>query len=200
MIERGLATPEAVAADAVALQARLSGQTPPVAPPANSTAGQLGVQPSPTEAAEGFNPHADLDAKIFEGASSPAAFNFGALPDGATPTPEGLQQESAFRTLFHEEGIPQSIGNEIGRLWNQAAAHPPTEAQLEQARQEGSVTLHKLWGDRFDSNLAVAEAEVQRMVQKNPAIPAMLKSSGLVHNPWLISTLYNLARARGRAR
>ena len=203
MVERGLATPEQVTADRAALMAELG--LPPQAPAAApSGAGQgptsntLGAAPAaPGQPGATAPQEVDpMDALVFQGAASPQEYRFGQVPPGAE---YNLEQESAFRTLFHQHEIPPAIGNEIGRLWNQAAAGPaPTEAQLEQGRQSGHVLLTKMWGEDMDHHLAMAQAEVQRMAKTNPEIVQMLEVSGLGNSPWLASTLYNLARARGR--
>jgi hypothetical protein len=110
-----------------------------------------------------------------------------------------MEQDAGFRALFLQHQVPAAIGSEIGRLWNQAAAGPaPTAEQIEYGRQEGSAQLNRLWGEDMTHNLAVAQAEVKRMAQTNPEIVQMLEVSGLGNSPWLASTLYNLARARGR--
>jgi hypothetical protein len=132
----------------------------------------------------------------FQGANSPASYNFGQVPGGIEPS---FEQEMSFRNLFHQEGIPASIGNEIGRLWNQATANPPSDAQMEQSRQECSVALHRLWGADTQKNLAIAQAEVQRLAKSNPNIVEMLDVSGLGNNAWLIASVVNMAKAKGRA-
>ena len=201
MVERGLATPEQVTADRAALMAELG--LPPQAPAAAATSGQgpssntLGTAPAaPGQPGATAPQEVDpIDTLVFQGAASPQEYRFGQLAPG---TEYNLEQESAFRTLFHQHEIPPAIGNEIGRLWNQAAAAPPTDAQLEQGRQACSAHLNHLWGEDTPHHLAVAQAEVQRMAKTNPEIVQMLEVSGLGNSPWLASTLYNLARARGR--
>lgn len=190
LVVRGLATPEDVQSDRAALEARLAGQDSTGAEqplPEASTA-----RPQPAE-----QPQVDpMDALIFRGADSPASYNFGVAPNGIELS---FEQETTFRNLFHQEGIPASIGNEIGRLWNQAVVNPPSEDQLERSRQECSVALHHLWGADTQKNLAIAQAEVQRLAKSNPNIVEMLETSGLGNNPWLIASVVNMAKAKGRA-
>jgi hypothetical protein len=210
MLERGLTTQEQVHAQRVELHQQLGLEPPPAyvppavpgaapaAQPAPSSAAALGgAQPAP--AAPGQAPEAQpvdpMDAAIFAGPSNPAAYNFGPAPAGVQHSPE---QELAFRSMFHEEGIPTAIGDQIGRLWHQAAAKPPTPVQLELSRQTATVKLSRMWGDDFERNVAVAQAEVTRMAKGRPEIREMLDVSGLGNDHWIISSLYNLARARGR--
>ena len=44
----------------------------------------------------------------------------------------------------------------------------------------------------------VANAEVMRMAQSRPEIIDMLINTGLRNDPWIVSTIYQMARARGR--
>lgn len=133
---------------------------------------------------------------MWDGPDSPGSYHFGSLPDGATPSPEGIQREAELRALMHQEGIPKSIGDHLGKLFNQAVAHPPTDAQLEQIRQEGAVTLHKVWGEDYEKNMSLARSEYQRLSGINPKLPELLTMSGLGSSPYLITALVNVAKAR----
>jgi len=177
LVARGLMTPEAVAADLAP-----KGEAEPGAP-----------QAATPPAASG--PVDPLDALAFTPAANPAEFNFGTPPQGVELS---LEQETHFREMFVQYEIPKPIGDQIGRLWNQAIASPPTEAQLERSYQDGHAALSRMWGADLDRNLAVANAEINRMAKTNPEIKAMLRFSGLGNNAWLASTLFHLARARGR--
>ena len=198
MVERGLATPDQVAADRVAMAAQLA-QDPNAGFASAVNAGQSSATVAPAPAGQpGAAQPADvdpIDAMVYQGASSPQEYRFPPPPAGVEQSPE---QELAMRTFLHGEQIPASIGNQIGKLFNEAAAAPPTLAQLEQSRQACSVQLHKMWGEDTAHHLAVAQAEVQRMAKTNPTIVEMLEASGLGNSPWLASTIYCLAKARGR--
>jgi hypothetical protein len=61
------------------------------------------------------------------------------------------------------------------------------------------VALHRLWGADTQKNLAIAQAEVQRLAKSNPNIVEMLDVSGLGNNAWLIASVVNMAKAKGRA-
>lgn len=192
LIAQGLWTPEAVAADRLAMEARINGEAEPQAP-AKAPVSASATLPSPSAQPGPVDP---LDELAFAGPASPTAYNFGTAPQGVEIS---LEQEAHFREVFHREGIPSSIGNRIGELWNQAVANPPTPEQLELGYQTGYAALNRMWGANTDRNLKVADAEVQRMAKTNPQIKDMLRHSGLGNSPWLASTLYNFAKSRGRA-
>ena len=208
MQAQGLVAPEQVHAERTALHLELGMEPPPAYVPPGATAptpaqtltaATLGGEPAAQgQAQPEAQPVDPLDALVFQGASSPSEFRFGALPPGVTATPEGMKQEIEMRSFMHAEQIPASIGSEIGRLWNKAAAAPPTPEALEQGRQSGTAALTRLWGDDTQHHLAVAQAEVQRMAKARPEIIRMLEDSGLGNSPWLVSSLYSLAKARGR--
>jgi len=182
LVARGLMTPEAVAADLAP-----KGEAEPAAPALQAaTTPTTPTTPGPVD---------PLDAMAFAPAVSPAEFNFGTAPQGVETS---LEQETHFRELFVQHEIPKPIGDQIGRLWNQAIASPPTEAQLDRMYQDGHAALFRMWGADLDRNLAVANAEIDRMAKANPEIKHMLRFSGLGNNAWLASTLFHLARARGR--
>jgi len=194
--ERGLMAPEVIAQDRAALTARLNGEPPPAETPqsggpvpsqdgADSQMGQSG--------AVGADP---LDALAFQGAKSPAEYNFGTAPQGVEIS---LEQEQAFRAIFHENEIPPAIGSEIGKLWNKAVLNPPDPQQLDRMYQDGHAALSRVWGADLQKNLAAANGEVNRMAKSHPEIKAMLAYSGLGNNAWLAQTLFHLSKARGRA-
>ncbi|CAB3754549.1 hypothetical protein B7G54_12005 [Burkholderia puraquae] len=137
-----------------------------------------------------------IDAAVFTGPGNAAAYNFGAVESNVQVD---QAQDMAVRQLFVSEGVPASIGNEIGRLWNAAAANPPTAEQRNVATQQAELLLQRQWANDYDTNLKVAQQEVQRMAKANPNLHDMLEVSGLGSNPWLITTIFNLAKARGRA-
>lgn len=137
-----------------------------------------------------------IDAAVFTGPGNAAAYNFGAVESNVQVD---QAQDMAVRHLFVSEGVPASIGNEIGRLWNTAAASPPSAEQRNVATQQAELLLQRQWGNDYEANLKVAQQEVQRMAKANPNLHDMLEVSGLGSNPWLITTIFNLAKARGRA-
>lgn len=197
LVSRGLMTPEQVTADRTRI-AELNGNQAGTQQP-----GKPDTSPAaedPTSIFQGNSEEAaQLDAAAYEGPSSPAAYDFsyfGAMPEGVEHSPE---QETAIRNMYHAEGIPVAIGNEIARLYNAGLANPPTPEQRELNAQESMATLHKMWGDNTDKNIEIANRELVRMQEHLPNIDEMLEASGLENNAWLVATLVNLAKARGRA-
>jgi hypothetical protein len=187
LIERGLATQEAVAADRVALEKVLaSGEesAPEV------TADQAGSSELPNDA--NVNP---IDAEAFKAPASPSSYAFDRLPSELNNNPE---QEVVMRDFFYQEGIPVSIAKEINRLYVDGLKTPPTEQQLNTSKENLMATLSKVWGKERDSNIALAQREVARMAQTTPKIIDMLNHTGIGNNPWLIQTIVNMAKAKGR--
>jgi hypothetical protein len=173
------------------------------------TADQAAEALAKSDNEEGFNPLAsdpakpvipegvdELTAAAFAGPSSYADYRFERPPEGVEADPA---QELMVRQLFHEHEVPVSIGNEVSKRFNAAAVNPPTEHQIEMGRQSAMVTLNKMWGEQTAANIAVANAEVMRMAQSRPEIIDMLINTGLGNDPWIVSTIYQMARAKGRA-
>ncbi|MFN9358389.1 MAG: hypothetical protein ACK6A4_16475, partial [Alphaproteobacteria bacterium] len=138
-----------------------------------------------------------LDQAIFAPPASPAAYNF--LPDGL---PHGEEQDLAFeqssREALHYAGVPVGLANQMAKLWNDDMSREmPTDAQLVQARQEAHAQLTKMWGDQTQANINLARGVLAKMAEKNPALPELLTLSGLGNNPWLVSALANIGKARG---
>jgi hypothetical protein len=137
------------------------------------------------------------DEQAFSGPETIAGYNFGQPPAGVE---RSADQELAMRTLFLQEGIPAGLGSEIGRIYNAAIANPPSGIDREVQYQRCQIKLEQMWGTDAPKNIAIVQAEVQRMAKTNPGIIGMLDSSGLGNNPWLASTLLNLATVKGRVR
>ncbi|HEM7873841.1 TPA: hypothetical protein U2L31_000152 [Burkholderia contaminans] len=183
LVDRGVWTREQ--ADAMLAADAAAGPDPGFDP--------LVATPRPAAPPPGVDP---IDAAVFTGPGNAAAYNFGAVEPNVQID---QAQDMAVRQLFVSEGVPASIGNEIGRLWNAAAAAPPTAEQRNVAAQQAELLLQRQWGNDYEANLKVAQQEVQRMAKANPSIHDMLEVSGLGSNPWLVTTIFNLAKAQGRA-
>jgi hypothetical protein len=189
LVERGIMSPQDVAADRAGLEAQLDGTAPPPGAPDEASA-----QP------------ASADAKARE----LAAFGF-APPTAPTeyrltehgPMPEGAIVDEAFEraTLqgFHAAGLPRSIADQFGRLWYEANTREaaPTDHELRTGKQQALAELSKMWGPDTQRNLQLADRIVDKMAEKQPAIYAMLERTGIGNNTWLIAALYNLAVAQG---
>jgi hypothetical protein len=190
LVERGLIAPADAAADRAALEVELSGGAPAQHDPT------LAAQPPPP------NPDADpLEAAVWAAPPSAKAYD---LSQGV-PAPEGAEHshefEAANRAALYAAGIPQSIGNHLAKRWNDvmASGELPNDTQLEMGKRQALADLTKQWGADTKANLALAKSVVDTMEEHQPAIWQMLETSGLGNDPWLITTLANLARARGPA-
>jgi hypothetical protein len=179
LVERGIMSAEAVAAERATKEA--GGVSP----------GE-GNKP-PAQMAEAQQPGGDVWAPP----ASAAAYNFspgGPLPEGATPSREF---EMANREAFFAAGLPDSIGNELVRRYTAAVSkEPPSDHDLATGRQNATATLTKLWGADFKANLAAANSVVAKMATKQPAIWSILEKTGLGNDPWIIQSLANLANGR----
>lgn len=190
LVERGIMTPEAAAADRAALEAQLAGQ------PATAQAESPAATAQPVATA---SPNADpLEAAVWAAPPSAAAYD---MTQGV-PVPPGAEYSHEFeahnRAAFFAAGVPQSIGNHIAKLWNDVLARGefPNDAQLEMGKRQALQALTKQWGADTQANLARAKSVVQVMEKHQPEIWNLLVQSGLGNDPWLISTLANLARSR----
>jgi hypothetical protein len=210
MAERGIALPlEQVASDRAALAARLNGedaatfdprassqpgspqQQQPQAKPftADPNAGvQVTVQESPDLAA--------LDAVVFTAPPTPAGYKFDPMPGGFE---RDLKVETGVRAAFHASDVPVGIAAQVHRMWVKAMQNPPTQQEMDRAYQTGNLELHRMFGDQRENVLTVANDELTRMAVSYPPLKDMLKTSGLANNAWVVATLFNLARAKGRA-
>jgi len=199
MLERGLMSAEQVAQSRAQLEGQLANGFDPLAVPGEAkpaAQAQAGSKAAPDNTAPTVDP---LDALVFEGAKSPAEYNFsnGPTPPGADAAP--LEFQSAIRNTFHSNGVPAAVGNQIAVMWNKAMAQPaPTDAQLDLGKREAMAALHKMWGADTPANLKLANAEIARWTATQPNIPKLLEVSGLGNSPWLIATLANLAKGKGR--
>lgn len=194
LIERGLLSPEQASISRIALtgeQSPTDGPTAPKAPAASQAT-------SPTPSAATASPEATLDAQIFESAASPAAYQFTTF-EPADGVEHSLEFEAANRAALHHASVPREIGNEIARRWNEAMGRDEvSEQDLALSKQAALTQLNKAWGADTMKNIALAETVIAKIAEKQPGVWDMLRVSGLANDPWLIQTLYNLARAQGR--
>lgn len=190
LVERGLMTPEAVAADRAAQETQTAG----AAEPAEATKTSDSLQPTPAAPSPAADP---LDVAIFAPPASQQAYD---LSQG--PAPQGTEYSSDFevqnRAALFAAGIPQSIGDHMAKRWNavMASGELPSDAQLALDRRQATETLMKHWGPAWQENLARARSVVAIMANHQPNIRQMMDVSGLGNDPHIIISLANLARAR----
>ncbi len=195
MAERGLVTQDQITSDRAALTARLTGEPAPVAQTTSATTGVVLAptqQPTQTQA----DPLDAISAAAFQPPDSPAGYKFDPLPAGVQHDP---QQELAMRAIFHEAGIPNGIAGQVNKMYSQAIQNPPTASQIERTAQETHLQLSRTFGDQASKVIEVAQREFRAMAARQPRLVDMVERSGLGNNFYVISSLYNTARAKGRA-
>jgi hypothetical protein len=211
--ERGInLPPEQIASDRATLAAHLGGETATAettaqratqapatsgkAGDSTSTAGVVSPAPDSAEQSQPQDPMEQISQAAFAAPDSDAGYKFDRLPDGGE---HNIEQEKFMRAAFHDAGIPQAIAGQIDRLWLQAIQNPPTAQQMEFERQKTHVQIERTYGADSAKVLAIAQKEFRAMAAKEPRLIEMAEKSGLGNSAYVISSLYNLARARGRA-
>jgi hypothetical protein len=196
---------EQIASDRAALNARLgNGESAPnaqvAAQPQVKAGGAptTGAQPAPNTSTPEVQPDPldEISVAAFAGPDTPQGYKFDRVPEGIQHSPE---QELAVRSVFHEFGVPVAIAAQVDRLFNQAIRTPPTEQQKAWTEQETQIQLHRTYGADRERVLEVARKEFAAMATKQPMLKEMMNVSGLGNSFYVISSLYNIARARGRA-
>ena len=124
-------------------------------------------------------------------------YRFDAPPPG---TEASQEQALAIKQVFMDAEIPAALGNMAAKLYDQAAASPPTPMAIQSAIVTTQAALEKQYGADTERCLEAARGEVARMAAKNPNIPRMMDESGMSSNLYVINSLISLARARGRLR
>lgn len=188
---------EAQATEAMAAALALQGNTPTVAPSPKAIETDSTSQDTPITP-----PHTPngQDAIIWAAPETSAGYQLhhGQIPEGAEVSREF---EMTNREAMLHAGIPQSIGGQLARMWHHAMlSELPTDAQLELGKRAALATLTKQWGDATHDNLQLAKSVVSKMAEVQPAVWKMLEVSGMGNDPWVISTLANMARAKGGRR
>jgi len=166
---------------------------------ADAAAGPEEINPLATPPAKAAQPENvdPLDAMAFQGGDSPASYRFAPAPEGVQTD---MQQEQAMRAMFHAEQVPVPIATEVSRLYADACKAPPTDEQVELTGRQTMVQLEKMYGADAKRLLDAARGEVQRMAAREPRLVPMLEQSGLGSNFYVINSLINIARARGRVK
>jgi hypothetical protein len=183
--ERGLATAEQVAADRAVQPFNTSTET------AVKT-----VDTTNLEATQVDPMLEQINREAFEAPATPAGYRFDPVPQGVTYDP---QQDIAMRGVFHDAGVPQAIAAQVDRMYAKAILNPPTASQLEQATQATHLQLTRTYGDEARTVVEVAQREFRAMAAKQPQLVEMVERSGMGSDFYVISSLYNIAKARGRA-
>jgi hypothetical protein len=115
------------------------------------------------------------------------------------------EREGVLRQAFHAAEVPQSLAALMYTAAITAARVPEQDRGVHQGAEKikSTAALQTSWGKDFDLNLAMAEAEAQRIFAALPRtvtngadFDSYVRASGLQHNRVVIEALYNRARAR----
>lgn len=140
------------------------------------------------------DPVADvMEASFWDESAHPGRYSFNQPPPGFQHSP---QQELQVRQLFAEEKLPPEIGRHITTLWNRALLSPPSHKDNLAAMQRVTADISRHDPVRGAETIRLAQAEIQAIAKRNPAVLDMLEQSGLGNDRWLIEHLANRARAR----
>ena len=197
--ERGLATPDQIAADrAVQFNTAAEPTTQPKATNASATPGTLLDPQSVTQPTQfAIDPVMEqISEAAFAAPSSPAGYKFDPVPAGVQHDPE---QEMVMRSVFHDAGIPNGIAAHVDRMFSRAIQNPPSAAQIEQATQAAYAQLSREYGTHAGKVIEVARREFRAMAAKQPRLIDIVERSGLGSDPYIIASLYRNAQAKGRA-
>lgn len=165
-------------------------------------AGSSAVQPKvqPNAATQPTQQNADGldDATVFAPPSSPAGYRFDRLPHGVQ---HDLQQEQFIRESFFAADIPQGIAGQLNRMFTAAMLTPPDATALEVSRQQAHIQLERVHGAHTAKVIEIARKEFAAAVARpgGERLVALIEKSGLGNSPYLVTSLYNIARSRGRA-
>lgn len=153
-----------------------------------------------TGAGQPTQPNADGldDAAVFAPPSSPAGYKFDRLPQGVQ---HDIQQEQFIRESFHHAGIPQGIASQIDRMFTESMSKPPSAQALEMTRQQTQLQLERVHGSDAARVVEVARREFNTIASRpgGERLVEMAERSGLGNSFYVINSLYNNARAKGRA-
>jgi hypothetical protein len=136
----------------------------------------------------------EIDALAFAPPKAISEYRF-ETPKGGQANQEQVQE---VQQLFFAEGIPAPVANMVAKLYDQSAMSPPTAMQIQSATVQTMAKLKDQYGDDTERCIAAARGEVNRLAARNPKILDMLEVSALGSNFYVVQSLINLARARGR--
>jgi hypothetical protein len=140
-----------------------------------------------------------LDAAIFAPPKDASGYDFSgmAMPSTSEIAPDELNQiTTSMREAFLDARIPSSVGSDLAkRMFASFDKEEMPEPQLRADKHRALDYLNKLWGDRTENNIALANALVDRLDARLPVFKQGLKHSGLANDPMVIVALYNSAIA-----
>lgn len=114
-------------------------------------------------------------------------------------TPEGFEAEGnpildSFRGVLHQAGLNQNQTNLINDwYWNTLNGVQEDNAQAQENAYDDSVAaLQQAWGEKFDTNLALANRTIDTLGGEEFA--NYLESKGLYNDPQMVQFLFNVSK------
>ncbi|MFH1230565.1 MAG: hypothetical protein V1709_03620 [Planctomycetota bacterium] len=115
--------------------------------------------------------------------------------------PEGMAYDEnkakAFAQVAHKEGLTTKQLTALHNSWNEMVK-TDFEAQIKAGKDfldQSTVTMKKEWDKDFDSNLAKADAAIERIF--GDEFKKVLKDTGLANHPVVIRGMFKAAQAIG---
>jgi hypothetical protein len=133
---------------------------------------------------------------VFGGEVNGTAYQFDQPADELTAMP--MEEQKQIRAAMAAEGIPADIGNEMARRWNELASQPFNPEALTLSHNQGMADLERMHGDRVPEVIKAAKGEAERLIKHAPWLKTAIEQTPLGSCAWTISTLANLAQARGK--
>ncbi len=131
---------------------------------------------------------------VFGGEVKGTSYQFDQPADELTAMP--MEEQKQIRAAMAAEGIPADIGNEMARRWNEFASQPFNPEALILSHNQGMADLERMHGDRVSEVIKAAKGEAERLIKRVPWLKAALEDTALGNDPWVVSSLANLAQAR----
>ncbi|MBE3119785.1 MAG: hypothetical protein IMZ61_15485 [Planctomycetes bacterium] len=116
------------------------------------------------------------------------------LPEGMTYDED---RTKAFAEVFHKHGANKELVKAVHGVWNDMAKadfENQTKA-VKDFTEKTTAEMKKEWGKDFDTNLAAADAAIDRVF--GPDFKAMLKQTGLANHPAVIKGMFKASQAIG---
>lgn len=107
---------------------------------------------------------------------------------------EGVKERADLVSTFAHLGVGKSVAQEIAI----DCYHASTPAYKPVSQEAGMAELKALWGDRYDAQIAAAQALIRKAAEKNPSVIEFLNRTKLGNDPKFIRKA--AARAAAEAR
>ena len=131
---------------------------------------------------------------VFGGEVNGTAYQFDQPADELTAMP--MEEQKQIRAALAAEGVPTPIGNAMARRWNDLASQPFNPEALTLSHNQGMADLQRMHGDRVPEVIRAAQGEMNRLIKRVSWLKTAFEETPLGSDPFVISTLANLAEAR----